>query len=335
MKPNDYLIAQAKGTRPFLAQVKEVTEEGYVVIPDNLRYREETEATIYKRDVLIRLGPEPKPGKVYGVDVSNIYRKSITHDVWGPIHFFVKLDKEKMKMLRLGLDMTAKKLEKMGLTHYMALFQTEIRAKKGKYAGMYHHEKDGKSRTWYAPEVAADQKAMNSVIFHEYGHVLRFNGLTRVKARARWQRLFQQSIAPVVVSHKYLNNLLDHLLEQSDNGSDASLSSVLKTYIEDDEAGAAALKALQRWMRQVHHISPKEISVLWSAGDKDTLKSLWPKSTVDTSKLAPILTDYATKNVEELFAEAFMHHALGSKLPASIQKLLDKSLSEIRTNGNE
>lgn len=332
MKPNDYLIAQMKGTKPFLAQFKEESDDGYIVIPDNLRYREETEVTVHRRDILVRLGQEPKPGKVYGVDVANIYRKSIAHAAWGPIHFFVKPDKVHMKMLRLGLDLTAKKIEKMELDPFMQTFQTEIRAKKGKYAGMYHHEKEGKSRVWYAPECAETQEQMNGIIFHEYGHALRFNGLTRVKARARWQRLFQQSIAPVIVSKKYLEGLLDHMLAEADTGSDSSLSSVLSTYVEEDEAGAASVKALQRWMRQVHHISPKELGVLWSAGDKETLQSLWPKSSIDTSKLAPILTDYATKNVEELFAEAFMFYALGKKLPGSVLKLLEKSLSDIKAN---
>lgn len=333
MKPNDYMIAQTKGSKPFLGQVTKITDDGFLVVPDKLRYREEDEITVYRRDVLVRLGPDPKPGKVYGVDVANIYRRSFTHDVWGPIHFFVKPDKEHMKMLKAGLDITAKRLDKLGLTDYMGKFQTEIRAKKGKYAGMYTHSKDGKSITWYAPECAAKQEDMNGVIYHEYGHVLRMNGLTRVTPRARWQRLFQRSIAPIIVPKKFLDGLLDVMLEEANNASEASLPKIIKEYVADDDGRIAGVKALQRWMRQIHHVSARDIEVLWSANDSDTLRSLWPTTSIDTSRLDPILTDYATKNVEELFAESFMFYALGKKIPANIEKLLQKSLSEIKNNG--
>jgi hypothetical protein len=329
MKALDYVIAEMKGGKPFLAQVKSIDDKVISVIPDHLRYKELRTLDITKRDVLVRLGPKPKPGKVYGVDVSNVYRKSINHDSWGPIHFFVKLDETKLKMLRLGLDFTAKKLEKAGLFDYSDRFQTEIRAKKGKYAGMYVHAREGNSLVWYAPEIAADQDVMNYIIFHEYGHVLRFNGLTRPKARAKWQRLFQQSIAPVVVSKKSLDSLLSHLKNEIE-GTESSLSSIIKDFAGEDESIAVGVKALGRWLRQIHHVSPKDLEVLWSASDFDTIEQLWPKSSIDTSKLAPVISEYATKNVEETFAEAFAFHMQGKKLPAHVTKLLDKTLSIIK-----
>lgn len=329
MKELDYVVAQMKDSKPFLAQIKEINSDGFVVIPDTLRYRDLRTVEITKRDILVRLGKEPKPGKVYGVDVSNVYRKSILHDVWGSIHFFVKPTKEQMKMLKLALDFTAKKLDKEGLLNYTDRFQTEIRAKKGKYAGMYQHSKeDGKSLVWYAPECAPDQKAMNGIIFHEYGHVLRFHGLTRVKPRARWQRLFQQSVAPVIVSKKWLADLLAAI--KAEGESERSLGSIIKEVQGDDDEAAAYVKALSRWMRQIHHAGPRDLEVLWQARDLATLESLWPSSSIDTSKLKPIISEYATKNVEECWAESFMFRMLGAKLPSHVDSLLDKSLTIIK-----
>jgi hypothetical protein len=40
----------------------------------------------------------------------------------------------------------------------------------------------------------------------------------------------------------------------------------------------------------------------------------------------------ATKNVEELFAEAFAYYAQGKKIAGHIEKLLEKSLSDIKQN---
>jgi hypothetical protein len=328
MKELDYLIAEVKGGKPFLAQVKEIDDKTLVVIPDHQRYVEERTIEITKRDILVRLGANPKPGKVYGVDVANVYRKSIAHDFWGVIHFFVKPEKEVLQRLKIGLDHTANKLDKMGFREYTTRFQTEIRAKKGKYAGMYQHRPDNKSLVWYAPEMSEDQKTMNYIIFHEFGHVLRFNGLKSVKTRARWQRLFQQSIAPIVVSRKWLDGLQAHIKDSAE--AEASLGSIIKEYQKDEDETDAYLKALSRWFKQVHHISPRDLQVLWEANDLETITSLWPTSSIDTSKLSPLITEYATKNVEETFAESFAFYMMDMKLPGHVEKLLEKSLSIIK-----
>lgn len=328
MKEKDYLIAEVKGGKPFLAQVKEIADKSMIVILDHQRYQEERTIEITKRDILVRLGENPKPGKVYGVDVANVYRKSINHEFWGPIHFFVKPADEVLKRLKIGLDFTANKLDKMGYREYTTRFQTEIRAKKGKYAGMYLHRPDNKSLIWYAPEMAEDQKTMNYIVFHEFGHVLRFNGLNRVKARAKWQKLFQQSIAPIVVSRKWLDGLHAHVKDSAD--AEASLGSIIKDYQKDEEETAAYLKALSRWFKQVHHISPRDLQVLWEAGDLETIDSLWPTNSIDTSKLSPLITEYATKNVEETFAESFAFYMMDMKLPAHVERLLEKSLTIVK-----
>ena len=328
MKELDYIVAEARGGKPFLAQIKKIDEKTLIVIPDHMRYAEERTIEVTKRDVLVRLGPNPKPGKVYGVDVSNIYRKSVSTDFWGPIHFFVKPEKEVLNRLKVGLEFTGGKLDKMGFREYTTRFQTEIRAKKGKYAGMYAHRPDNKSLVWYAPDMSEDQKTMNYIIFHEFGHVLRFNGLRSVKTRARWQRLFQQSIAPIVVSKKYLTGLHSHIKDNAE--SESSFGSIIKDYQKDEDETSAYLKALGRWFRQVHHISPRDLQVLWEANDLETIDNLWPTSSIDTSKLSPLITEYATKNVEETFAESFAYYMMGMKLPGHVEKLLEKSLSIIK-----
>jgi hypothetical protein len=334
MQPNDYVIAKMKDSKPFLAQVTEVDvgEGSMKAIPDTLRYREERTIDRHKRDILVRLGKDPKPGTVYGVDVANVYRKSFVHEAWGPVHFFVKPDKSKIKILRTSLDVTAKRLDKLDLLSYMGLFQTEIRAKKGKYAGMYKHHQDNKSLLWYCLDMSDSLEDMNYVMYHEFGHVLRFNGLTRVKPRARWQRLFQQSIAPVVVTKKQLELLKGHMLDAMETSSEGSLSSIIKDFTGDDDDLIAQVRAFTRWMKQVHHVSAQDLGVLWSAGDKDTIQSIWPGSSIDTSKLKPVMTDYACKSVEELFAESFAYYAWGKKIPQHIEKLLEKSLTIIKDN---
>jgi hypothetical protein len=57
------------------------------------------------------------------------------------------------------------------------------------------------------------------------------------------------------------------------------------------------------------------------------VEDLWPEKDVDKNELNPIVSEYACKNPEELFAEAFSFSLVGKKLPKSVGKLLDKTLS--------
>jgi hypothetical protein len=92
---DEYVIVSGKEAKPYLAQVHDNNEnkKTLTVIPDKFRYRGINAVEMPYSGVLVNLGKDPAPGKVYGVDVTNRYRKTIHSDVWGPIHFFVKPDK--------------------------------------------------------------------------------------------------------------------------------------------------------------------------------------------------------------------------------------------------
>lgn len=333
---NDYVIAESKGTKPFMLQVTANHGKVFTGFVEQNRHRDPREIEVSSKDMVLNLGPDPKPGKVYGIDVGHRYRKSFTHPGWGSIHFYTKLDPATIKLFRNSLDRTYKIVKKHRLDGYIDKIETEVREKKGKYAGMYIHSKENLSTIWYAPECAqGSADIMDYVVLHEFGHALRYHGMTSMKLRSAWLKLYQRSIAPVVVSEKQTGAIWKTMLDSLKADGEIGFIEALKAAASEDEETEAQVKVIVRWFKQVQHLAPKDLGVLWAAGETDHIRSLWPKAAIDSSKLEPLITEYATKNVEETIAESFAYHMLGKKLPKSAAALMEKSLSYARRAGGD
>ena len=329
MKPNQYVVCKEKEGKPFLARIEKVREDGVLVVPQKDVQYQRNVIEVDKKIIKAVLGENPVPGTVYGFDMHNLFRKTIEHDFWGSIHFFIHPDKDTMKLLKKGLDDCAKIITKLDLAHYATSFETEIRAKKGKYAGMYKHTTtEGKPNTvWYAPECAkGSAEFMNYVILHEFGHALRFNGLKTNKMRNKWLRLYQRTIAQVKVEAKTLKGILHDLADFDEEQE--SFKGALNGATQD--AHPRIQKAITQWLKETHKINPRELEIMWRASKLEDIQKYWPDHMIDTHDLKPKVSEYATKNVEELFAECFAFYAMGKKLPDVCTTLLEDSLSRIR-----
>ncbi len=289
-------------------------------------------AEIDKRCVLLNLGAKPLPGKVYGIDLINRYRACIEHPFWGNILVFTDLDQAQRTLVKQSLDRTARRIEKLGLSAYVELIDTRLCAKQGKWAGRYHHNGNGGEDSkgaphfvQYAPEYA-DLKpdAMDYIVYHEFGHVVRYNGVTGKKIRLKWLNEYRRSIDSFEISKGSLKTLFNHLSSRIDG--DATLASAIREFANEDEEHKFWIKGLLRWFKDVHHFGPKDLSVIWESQDLTTLKDLWPTNSIDSSKLSPLITEYACTSVEETFAEAFAFYCQNKKLPSRIQTLLEGSL---------
>ncbi len=327
MKPNAYAIALGSDDKPFLFKIKAVGED-LLVIPEKDRQYVENTISVKKSDVVAYLGLKPHPGKVLGCDTTNLFIKTIEHDFWGPINFFVRQDKDTMKSLRESLDRTGSRLTKLGLAKVTENLVTDIRAKQGKYAGMYRHNRDGRNVIWYAPIWAESAELLDYVVYHEFGHAVRHNAVTNLSIRGQWQKLYQRSIKPTVVDKKTVREILDTILESEDR-----LPEVLKDFVKDDDEKVLQVKAILRWIKQIHKIGTKELDLLKQV-DTQTLISVWPDRQVDTNLLAPIVSDYSTVNVEELFAESFAFYCMRKTLPERVTSLLEKTLSVAKNELN-
>lgn len=330
MKPNQYVIVKRKEEKPFLARIESVKGDGSVMVAleKDIQYQRNV-VEVEKKEIKVILGENPLPGTVHGFDMHNIYRKTTEHEFWGPIHFFVTLDKPTRKLLNTSLDATAERVAKLGLEGFTDCFQTEIRAKKGKYAGMYKHsgKQDKPNVAWYAPECSkGDPKSMRNVIFHEFGHVVRFNGVLTNKMRNKWLRLYQKTIAQVQVEPKTLKAIL-HDLDDYDEESE-SFKGAIRGATQD--MSPRVQKALMQWLKETHKIGGRELEIMWRSSKLKDVEKYWPDHMIDTHDLKPAVTEYATKNVEELFAECFALYCQKIKIPSVFEELLEESLSRAR-----
>lgn len=334
MKNGQYVIIKQKEDKPFLAlieKIKEGKDKVYVAPEKNIQYGRNV-IDVSRKDIKVVLGTNPLPGRVHGFDLNNLFRKTINHSFWGPIHFFIKPDEDTMKVLKKALDSSAKIVDKLGLGMFAnGVFETEIRAKTGKYAGKYiHGGKDKPNKVWYAPEFAhGDQDAMEYVILHEFGHVLRFNGVLSKKLRAKWIRLYQKTIEQVKVPAKDLSAILSDIAGEEED--QVSFNKALSNAMSDRHPRFK--KAILQWLKETHKIGTQELEVMWKASNVRDIGQYWPDHLIDTHDLKPKVTEYATKSVEELFAECFAFYAQKKKLPEVCVTLLEESISRAKVEG--
>ena len=336
MKENSYVICKSKeqSEKPFLARIKKSGEKSLVVTPEKDIQYGRKDVVVKRSEVKVLLGDNPFPGTVYGIDLHNLYRKTIEHEFWGPIHFFIHPEKETRILLKRGLDSTAKRIDQLGLSPFTNTFETEIRAKKGKYAGMYKHSGSDKrpNAIWYAPDwCSGDQKSMDYVIYHEFGHAVRYNGLKTNKMRNKWLRLYQSTIEQVKVERKTLEGILADMEDYDE--TQESFRGAFNGATQDLSPRVG--KAITQWLKESHKIGTQELEIMWRSTKLKDIRKFWPDHMIDTHDLKPRLTEYATKNVEETFAETFAFYCQRKKLPSSFTELMEESLSVARVQGKE
>lgn len=289
------------------------------------------EVEVPKSQIILDLGTDPAPGKLHGVNVGTRYHGKKFHDEFGHLFFFYAPDDEKGPKIRKAFDKAYKTLKHNRLDMFIEPERCiwEILPYHGeKYSGMYMRPRDEKlpHRFQVRPEIGPLGE-VPSVIYHELGHFIHLNYMTSEKLNADWLRVYNTTINVQPITREVSKRLLENLLSQEDAPSD------FKGQLDADDA--IAFKWIARAIKQEHNLSLRELDILFQANYKDDIKELWP-SRVTSRDLAPIITDYATVNYKELFAESFMLYLLGELESSSerkkIAKLMEKSISFAKAN---
>lgn len=323
-----YIIGKQRteeGFRLFFGKVTGTSKgvaEGYIEKGSHLGPKKRALFEIPSKDIVLDLGTEPHPGKVYGFDTCNIYsNKVIHHDFFGAIHFFYRIKKEVGKKLMAAFDETAKRLTRMGFEPMVdCIWLVQHPETPGKYAGLYKHSRNtekGPHELYIKPEhITADNLVY--VISHEFAHYVHFNLLTQPRINAAWIRLFNTSIKVETIRKDLSLQLLDSLVDGEERPSD------FKSGLDEEQK--LAWNWILRTIKQDHAISIKELDTLFEADEKDEIKQLWPQRTLHKKDLKPVISEYATLNVRETFAEAFSFYVVKNKIPPNVLKLLEKSI---------
>lgn len=339
----DYVVCTYKGKaddtpKPYLIKTTSVTN-GEVSGRQEAKdvHRNPTHLTFKTRDVAANLGSKPLDGKVFGFDLASRYRGSVDlHEDFPTLHVYAGgVSKSSRDSLLTSMDFVSNRLKALGLSFLLDGTATEwsVHPKRGKYAGYYKHSSNPESHPHLisvslgADFYEEDSKAPFAyVLAHELGHALHFQHFTREafpKKNASWLNLYLSSVPFQAVSKEDRIRLFKSVVQY---GSLREWEA--KTSIEED---SAMMKVVLRDMHLASRMRPRDVDVMLSAEDHDTLRSLWPTLPSGKTVPEPILTDYATKNVQELFAESFAFYVLGKKLPSQISKILESTLQLVKT----
>lgn len=343
VETGDYVVCTYQGKaddspKPYLIKTASVAE-GEVSGRQETKdvHRNPTTLTFKARDVVANLGRKPLDGKVFGFDLASRYRGSVDlHEAFPTIHVYAGgVSKSSREALLKSMDYTATRLQSLGLTFLLEGDATEwlVHPKRGKYAGYYRHSSNPENHPHMisvslgADFYEEDSKAPFAyVLAHELGHALHFQHFTRdafPKKNASWLNLYLSSVPFQAVTKEDRIRLFKSLVQY---GSLREWE--VKTSIEED---SAMMKVVLRDMHLASRMRPRDVDVMLSAEDHENLRGLWPTLPSGKTVPEPILTDYATKNVQELFAESFAFYLLGKKLPHSVSKLLESTLQLVKS----
>lgn len=289
---------------------------------------QEIELTATVNDLLVNLGRSPKPGKVYGYDLERLYRGSDDD-----LHFFTQPDPAHLEKFLKGMASGQALLKKKGFGRLIDTVQyvTEVVNKNGKYAGMYKHSRNPDKNPHRVLLTVGEKTIQNAsaasyayVYLHEFAHAVHFQLLNeRNHLNAKWINLFVTSIEARSVKPERSAQLLE--LVRAHEGS------VRELLVASDSDTQADIKLVFRWLHETRNLSKEEITILrTSASDraKATLEEVWPRITVRSKKLKPLVTEYACKNWRELFAESVSLYLLSKELPKQVLVLVEDSLSQ-------
>lgn len=332
MDKGDFCIGQARNDKgvlkTFLFKASAITKGIVVGSLEHDRHimGKNNSIEIPAKDVIVNLGKEPKQGKVYGVDVSNIHRGRHQHEHFGTIHWFYVPEKEIGKALNVAFDKSYKILKHNRLDFMVqdSCIWEVLPTNGQKLAGMYKRSRDiakKPHRLQIHPEVMPTTEFVY-IILHELSHHLDWEFATSTKLKAAWLRLFNTTIKLTTIKKDKSIEILNQLLDGEDRPSD------FKTVLSDEDT--LIYKWILRTIQKDASLSVRELDILFEADYKDDIRAVWPQRTIPQKELVPVISEYATKNYRECFAEAVSFYLIGKKLPKNVTTLLDKTFSYCR-----
>lgn len=328
---NDYVICRSvdNANKNFLGQVIKVRKDGFVVTEEKDRHFNPNNIEVENDQLVLNLGEKPPKGKILGFDTENLYRKSKEHPIWGSIHYFRPMHKQLGSSLSVALDKTGDRLVSLGFEKLFDKFVFEVRAHHGQYSGMYIYVHGEKKPSRLQLNLKDDHASeMAYILYHEFGHAIRKHCLNTPGVHASWTKLFRTTVQSKPIEASTFKRLLKAIVSVDPEVAKGYTTAELINSTEEDDI--LAFRMAVRHMTSVYHITIRDFRSLVTAGKFDLIESIWPDTRIEVDDLKPLISEYSTKNVEELFAEAFAFRMVGKKIPKVAADLLEKSLTRAK-----
>ena len=313
----DYIIFE-DGAKKKLGEVVEKIpgkEPSYTVVLEKNRYTEkESNESVDAEAVLLNLGPEPKYGSVYGNQIEPRL-KTIAIRNWGELHLYTKL--EHKDALKSALKTVWDKIEAIEVTELFPL-ELEVRHIRGQKGGEYAYRPDGVDviRLFNLPSLMIDEDEIVYLLCHEVGHGIWYR-LLEEDQRARWVNLYAKIFKHEVVGHKEMVKMLRDFSDSGQTIKD------FKSELDEDEE--PLFDTAINTIKSNFNLSAREINTLVRT-NRLNIDDLMPSCSVEFGEPKELLTEYARKDVYEMFCECVAIHMTGKKLPPPVMKVMEKTV---------
>jgi hypothetical protein len=288
-------------------------------------------------DVLANMGPNPEPGSAYGVRVEPCVG-SVDIKPWGRVYFLRRLEKSERGAIKKQLKITGRFIQKLGLDSILPM-QIAVKPKSGRWAGKYLYrptpedvDSGQAANDWMHLAPHQINRNYNEeqifgflpyVILHEFGHGIWYRKMTYA-LKAKWIKLYTKSKKRHRAELRQIQRLGQNFI-----ASKATVRMFMKEISEDEQE---VFNEILSYISTYHGLETKHLDTLVIAQRGKLIRRYWPRRPLTLVDDNPFVTEYATKNVEELFAEAFSHYyvkELREKVPANVRKLLLRTLKAV------
>lgn len=330
---HDYLLLNVDD-KPQLAQVLNVGDKkrrkNQAILESGIEGDDPVKVEFVPKDIVANLGSQPRRGsKVYGVDIQlfedTIAAKGFPFEIFS---YREMSDKDEENFLK-ALYQAKKILTKHKAKDWMASVERMvIKPKTGKYAGYYKMKniKGGGAADEIGlhPENFDFKSELLFLIMHEMSHGIWYRQVSS-PIRAKWTRLFAKR---AVLSRSTQDSMLSLFSIVSSIFKETSTFSEVRKQLkaEYDEENRLFGEVLSH-VRKVWHLDVEEMEALMLKDSKKFF-SLWP-TVSDLTDWKYDVSEYATKNVKEFFAESMAYYLTGTKLPVDVSKFCKRTLANL------
>lgn len=269
--------------------------------------------------VRVNYGPKLEGGARVGSAVVEPKRKSLTSDLFESVSVHRSTTKAEAEELQDAVDSFASAVRKRKLDRGYAI-DLQIRPGSSTAGRYFYRPKEETDVIHIRPQelgTPESKSLLRYTLAHEYGHAVWAHSVG-AKQRYVWIELYHEAVQVETSQVMELEGLL-HDLEEA--GGTSALARDLEPELRP------LFRQCLSHIKRVHHLDSKHVDLALLNG-RD-LRDLWP-ARVDLGTSSVIVSEYARKSVEELFAEAFALWFVGSKLPQKVSAALTTTLSKLK-----
>lgn len=313
IKTGDYVVLNLVLGKKILAKCISASPDGkkYKAVIESNADKEEPPVEFKAKEVVANLGHSPNTGSVYGLKIEPV-RERMDHPFWGHIAIHHPLTDDQRSALRKALQGIQTKLKALNAPKLP--LTVEIRTQVGAMCGFYRYKPKADTDT-LCIKLDDDMSDLEYRAAHEYAHGIWYRNFTP-KMKMAWIKLYHTAVSVSTYSDKDLKQLLADIKTNGD----------VRGFAKENPDNGLVLRAIFRHMKQTHSMDRSHFEMAMMLDEE--IDQYWPTA-IELGEKQMLLTKYAEKSPEELWAETYALKFIGKKLPKAIGDLLDLCLRRL------